>query len=464
MSQADNNASPQNTAGPSDTASDDSYRDAMLSIERALDRYKTSSSDEKEKLRQELAGLRAMHDKLSSGRVEIVVFGEISTGKSAMINALVGRDVAAVDVRGGWTKEVWQVAWDGAGYCLPGLGSSQVVLVDTPGINEVGGSTRGEMARDAAQRADLLLFVTDSDFNEVEHDSLSSLVTFHKPIIVILSKADLYSPDQRARLLHVLTQERLVGLVPAEHVVTAAADPREREYIIESADGSVRSEWRKPQPDVSELRHKILEMLDREGLAIVALNAALFAADKTDRMASLRVQLRQQRASQVVWSYATLKAIAVGLNPWGFADILGGAAVDVMMIVTLAQVYGLDLSWAHARQLAVGITKAAGFMTASVLFTTLATSAFKTLTAGHGTLLTALPQGAAAGYGSVIVGEAARYYFEHGNSWGNDGPKQVVEQILAKTDKDSVIQKLREEIRKRLRTNPHSASDEVLKK
>lgn len=435
----------------------------MNAVERALERFKNSSDVEKEKLRQELAGLRAMHDKMQCGRVEIVVFGEISVGKSALINALIGRDVAAVDVRGGWTKEVWQVAWDGAGYCLPGLGVSQVVLVDTPGINEVGGSTRGERAREAAQRADLLLFVTDSDFNEVEHDSLSSLVTFHKPIIVVLSKSDLYSPDQKARLLHVLTQERLVGLVPAEHVVTAAADPREREYIIESADGSVRSEWRKPQPDVSELRAKILEMLDREGLAIVALNAALFAADKTDRLASLRVRLRNERASQVVWSYATLKAIAVGLNPIAVADVFGGAAVDVAMIVTLAAVYNLELSWTHARQLALSIGKAAGFMTAGVLLTTLATSAFKALTIGKGTLLTALPQGAAAGYGSYIVGEAARYYFEHGSSWGGEGPKKVVEQILARTDKDSVVQKLREEIRKRLLTNPHSGNDDVLK-
>ena len=41
--------------------------------------------------------------------------GEISTGKSALINALVGRDVAAVDVQGGWTKEIWKVNWEGSG-------------------------------------------------------------------------------------------------------------------------------------------------------------------------------------------------------------------------------------------------------------------------------------------------------------------------------------------------------------
>jgi GTP-binding protein EngB required for normal cell division len=42
--------------------------------------------------------------KLETGRVEIVLFGEIDVGKSALINALVGQAVAEVDVRGGWRR------------------------------------------------------------------------------------------------------------------------------------------------------------------------------------------------------------------------------------------------------------------------------------------------------------------------------------------------------------------------
>ena len=62
-----------------------------------------------------------MAEKLAAGKVEIVVFGEISTGKSALINALVGEAVAEVNVRGGWTKDVWNLGWNGAGYVVPGL-------------------------------------------------------------------------------------------------------------------------------------------------------------------------------------------------------------------------------------------------------------------------------------------------------------------------------------------------------
>ncbi|MCE9528562.1 MAG: GTP-binding protein [Planctomycetales bacterium] len=441
------------------TQIDDHYQQALAAVEQTLDKYRRCTPAEKEKLRSELAGLRDMHDKLRSGRVEIVVFGEISTGKSALINALVGEAVASVDVQGGWTKEVWHVNWQGTGYRLPGLGDSQVVLVDTPGINEVGGAARGQMAREAAERSDLILFCTDSDLNDTEYANLVELAAFHKPIIVVLNKIDLYSREQRARLLEVLCNERLRDLVPKEQVVTSAADPREREYVIQAADGKERSEWKKPPPDTEDLKAAILEMLDKEGLALIALNAALYAADKSDRIASLRVQLRERRAMQVVWGYASTKAVAVGLNPFAFADIFGGIAIDAAMILTLAAVYGLDMKWAQARKLAVGIATAAGWMTVGVVASTLAVSALKAFTVGKSTLITALPQGAAAGYGSYIVGEAARYYFEHGASWGNESPKAVVQRILSQTDKQSVVDRLKGELLKKLQVNPYASGE-----
>lgn len=437
---------------------DDSYAQALAAVEQTLDRVRQCSDLEKSKLRAELAGLRQMHDKLTSGRVEIVIFGEISTGKSALINALVGREVASVDVRGGWTREVWHVAWDGTGYTLPGLGDSQVVLVDTPGINEVGGGPRGEMAREAAQRSDLVLFVTDSDLNETEHSALVELAAFHKPLVVVLNKLDLYSPDQRDKLLAVIRNQRLRDIVPAEHIITAAADPREREYVIQAANGSERSEWRKPPPDVAEVKALILELLDREGLSLIALNAALYAADKSDRVAALRVQLRNTRAQQVIWSYATLKVIGVGLNPVPIADVLGGTAIDAAMIGTLAAVYGLQMSRTHASRLAASIAQAAGLMTASVVASTALMSLLKGLTFGKSTLVTAVPQGLAGGFGSYIVGQAAQYYFEHGASWGGESPKTVAQKILARTDKASVLTRLKGEIGKRLAVNPYGKS------
>ena len=71
-------------------------------------------------------------------------------------------------------------------------------------------------------------------------------------------------------------------------------------------------------------------------------------------------------------------------------------------------------------------------------------------------MLTALPQGAAAGYGSYIVGQAAKYYFEHGASWGGEAPKAVVTRILEATDKQSVLERLKAEINAKLRLNKYA--------
>ncbi len=438
---------------------DEHYQQAIASVNHTLDRLRGCTDDERQHLRQDLGQLQEMVQKLTAGRVEIVVFGEISTGKSALINALVGEAVTAVDVRGGWTKEVWNVPWEGCGYCIPGLADSQVVLIDTPGLNEVGGADRGTMAREAAERADLLLFVTDSDLNETEFSALLSLATIHKPIILVFNKIDLYSPEQRTTLLEVLRDERLGEILPSQNTVMTAADPRQVEYIIEGADGSTRSEWRNPPPDVTELKTRILEILDTEGLALVALNGALYAADRSDRIAALRVRLRDTHATQTIWSYAAIKSIAVALNPIPVADLLGGTAVDVTMVITLSRIYGLDISWRHARELVTSIFKAAGWLAGGIALEytfNIASSAFKLLTAGYGTVLTALPQGAAAGFGSYLVGHAAKHYFEHGSSWGGQSPKVVVRNILAQTDKQSVLAHLKDEIKKKMGANAHS--------
>jgi uncharacterized protein (DUF697 family) len=174
-------------------------------------------------------------------------------------------------------------------------------------------------------------------------------------------------------------------------------------------------------------------------------------------MRALRVRLRNEKATATIWSYAVMKSLAVALNPGAVIDVLGGTAVDVTMVVTLAKIYGIEITMAGARDLVTSILKAAGWVMLGEAAVSYASSLFKGLTVGYGTVLTALPQGAAAGYGSYIVGQAARIYFEQGASWGEQGPKRVVTRILDNTDKESVLQRLKEEIKKKISLNPYAA-------
>jgi len=431
---------------------DRQFQEALSAVESTLDKLRRCSDEEKTRLRADITQMGEMYRKLTSGRVEIVVFGEISTGKSALINALVGKAINAVDIQGGWTKQVWGTKWEGCGYRMHSLDDSEIVLIDTPGINEVGGDDRAKMAREAAQKADLILFVTDSDLNDTEFSAILNIASMQKPIIVVLNKLDLYSPEQRRRLLEVVRDERLAEIVPPDLVVTSSADPREVEYVIESPDGKTRSEWRKPEPQVTELKVKILSILEQDGLDLIALNAALYAADKNDRIATLRMELRDRRANQIIRTYAVVKGVVVAVNPIGYVDVLGGVVVDGTMVMMLAKIYQLDMSLEKAKELAKAILKSAGWITLGEL----TGAAFKLLSFSWSTPLTLLPQAASAAFSSYVVGQAAKYYLEHGASWGGEGPKVVIRRILNNINKQSVIENFKEDIKKKLLLNPHA--------
>jgi small GTP-binding protein len=447
-----NSKSGSSSRSAANSKTDPNYLEAVKSVESTLAKLRGCSDNEREQLQNELSGLTDMYDKVTSGRVEIVIFGEISTGKSAMINALIGRAVAEVDVQGGWTKEVWGTEWDGEGYRIPGFESSEIVVVDTPGINEVGGQDRADLAETTARQADLILFVTDSDLNETEYAALVELAAVQKPMILVFNKVDLYGKEDLEKVTDLL-KGRLKDLIPADHFVRTCADPRAIEYVIEDENGKTESEWRKPEPDVGELKSLILQTLEKEGLGLIALNAAMYAADKSDRIASMRVEMRNRQADQVIWSMAATKAVAVAANPLPGLDMLGGITIDALMMVTLSKVYGLEFSMSQARGLARSLVTAGGVYALMEI----GSSVFKALTFGIGTLLTMVPQGAAAGFTSYIIGQAAKRYFEQGGSWGSDSPKEVVKEILANTDRDSVVNHLKDSIREKLNLNRHSS-------
>lgn len=424
---------------------DRDYRDALATVQRTLAHVQTAEPQERDVLVREFTALTDMARKLETGRIDIALFGEVSSGKSALINALVGQYVADVNVQGGWTREVWRVGW-GVPHAVRGLGTSEVVLIDTPGINEVNDEDRARLAMDTARACDLILFVTDADLNAREFEALTALASANKPMILVFNKKDLYTPAQRERIMDVLRSERLPHVIGAGDVVMTAADPLEREVIYELPGGGERSEWRKPPPDVEQLKVRIIEVLDGEGKALIALNASLFAADTSDKLASVKVRLRDRHAQRAIWTFAVTKAIAVAANPVPILDVGGGLAIDVSMVGTLADIYGLPMSRRNAAGLITEILLSAGWVTLGEWVTHLAANAMKASTFGAATVVTALPQGLAAGYGAYIVGQAAKYYLEHGASWGDAGPKNVVRRILASAEKDSVMDKLRSEV------------------
>jgi small GTP-binding protein len=141
---------------------------------------------ERATIEKDMREIEDFAQKLENGRLEIAAFGEVGSGKSALLNALAGETVFAVSAEHGSTDKVAKT----------GFKNTKLVLVDTPGINEAAGELRGKLAEDTVRYTDLVLFVADGDLNSVEVAAFRQLSDLHKPIVLVVNKADLYGPAQ----------------------------------------------------------------------------------------------------------------------------------------------------------------------------------------------------------------------------------------------------------------------------
>ncbi|HET9483217.1 MAG TPA: GTP-binding protein [Xanthomonadales bacterium] len=444
----------------------------------------------REALRADYEQVAAMLEKLERGDLHIAVFGRVSVGKSALLNALLGRDEFEVGVLHGTTRHGAIRAWrrtpqsaEAPGSHLPeGITEVRIApgetspsidpaaaapaaqstqastepavhLIDTPGINELDGEAREALAHEIASRADLVLFVVDGDMTASEREALALIAREQRPIVLVLNKADRYTEAERALLLDQL-RVHARGIVARENVVAVSAAPPPRTVVRVDADGRER-EAREPQPrDLAALDERIVAIVAAEGRTLAALNAVLFAGRLSDSVAARIAEARAMLAEQLIRSYCLAKGLAVAINPIPVADLLAAAALDVGLVTHLSRVYGLPLTRVEAGRLLATITGSLAALMGAIWGAHLVSSALKGVTAGLSTLLTAAAQGALAWYATLIVGRAAQEYLRHGKSWSELGPKRAVEAILASLDRDSVLREAREEILARLRRAP----------
>jgi hypothetical protein len=398
----------------------------------------------RDSLKDDFLQVEAMLDKLEHGHLHIAVFGRVSVGKSALLNALLGEQRFTVSPLHGETRHSDMAPWRE-------VEAGGVYLIDTPGINEISGEERERMAEEVAGRADLVLFVLDADLTQTELQAISSLHRRNRPLLVVLNKSDRYTLDELDLLLSSLRQ-KLKQLVAPSYIVPVSAQPAERVYLQTDEQGRERETRKRPPPDVTRLAESLWRLLEKEGMALSALNASLFAGELSDEVAARIVKVRQDVAERVVRGYCLGKGVAVALNPIPVADLVAALALDASMVTHLARVYGMSVSRGEAGELIKTIGAQMALLMATVWTVNLAASALKAGSAGLSTLVTAAAQGAMGYYTTYIVGKAAQRYFAQGRSWGSGGPKTIVQQILESVDKDSILQQAREDIRQRLRT------------
>ena len=396
----------------------------------------------RESLSHDYEAVQAMLDKIEHGHLHLSVFGRVSTGKSSLLNALIGEARFSVSPVHGETRYSSMQAWE-----EKEVGG--VFLIDTPGLDEAGGEDREALAKEVAGRSDLVIFVLDGDMTETELDALRAVLSQGRPVIVVLNKADLYTRDERDALLASI-RGKTSALLDPEHVIVAAAQPRPQIVAAIDSSGIEVTTERPRDADVSELKLKLWEILEAEGKTLAALNASLFAADLSDQVGRRILAARRELGDKLVRTYCIGKGIAVAFNPVPVADLFAAAFIDVGMVVHLSRVYDLPLSKQEAGSIVKVIVAESAALMGTVWALHFVSSALKVGTLGLSTMLTAGAQGAIAYYSTYLVGQAAGEYLAEGKSWGEGGPKKVVKEILDSLDRDTVLRDAKREIQARL--------------
>ncbi len=235
---------------------------------------------------------------------DVVIVGPTNVGKSTLYNQLIREkgDVAEVSPVPGTTK-VNQTADAGI-----------FSIVDTPGVDAVGaqGAVERQHAMTAAESADFLIILFDAvqGVKQTELQLFRDLTSLGKPYVVALNKMDLVGRRQRKTVITQVAAN--LGLKLEEVIPIQAQDGKDLERIL---------------------------------LAIVKSEPQLLAA-----LGRSMPAYRSRLAWQAIFRSATSSAV-VALTPIPIVDFIPLAAVQGMLVLSIARVYNYKLTPRRAQEL-----------------------------------------------------------------------------------------------------------------
>jgi len=158
--------------------------------------------------------------------------------------------------------------------------------------------------------------------------------------------------------------------------------------------------------------------------------------------------VRGKEVGRLIGYYMLGKALIVGVTPVPVFDILGGMAIDTLMVQRIGAIYGTDFSLTNSQSMVLQILRAWGLTAAAEYGLHVAADLMRTATLGASTVLTALPQGLAAAWSTYVVGNAANIYFRDAG-WGGRSPRDIVQDILAGAEKQktSILGPVRDQLK-----------------
>lgn len=175
--------------------------------------------------------MAGLNETPSANRVHIGFFGKRNSGKSSLVNAVTGQDLAVVsDIKGTTTDPVYK-----AMELLP-LGP--VMIIDTPGIDDEGtlGELRVKKSLQVVNKTDIAVLVIDSSTGKSREDEELITLLEEKKInyIVVLNKVDLLDikPPETGNEIYVSAKTGYnIGRLKEKIAAVAAVEGPERRIV-----------------------------------------------------------------------------------------------------------------------------------------------------------------------------------------------------------------------------------------
>ena len=272
--------------------STDTFKDELL-----------SSSRDGVDVSQALEEISEQRRRSQGGEIYIAVFGEISSGKSSLVQALVPQIELETDPRGGTTTRVQHYSWDAPS-------GDRIVIADLPGFNLEDDTEALEETR----RAHLVIFLCDSDLTGSQMAQLAYLNELEKPVVLALKKADQYS-KQDLEAFRKRFQERS-GLESSQ-IVTISTGGRE-EVIRMLGEDMEQREDRPRQPQIEALRKSVQRILDNDRELIDSMRERAVLMLAGEKLDAAKNERRNELADELVNKYSrraivgALAAVAPG--------------------------------------------------------------------------------------------------------------------------------------------------------
>ena len=279
------------------------------------------------------AELQELAARQGSSSVHLCFFGEVSSGKSSLVKALVPEADVSIDAVAGSTVDIRHYRWRDAN-------GTQILLTDVPGTGGIDGGL-DEKAEEEARRSQVVLFVCDGDLTRAERLGIEWLLALEKPLILVLNKTDRYSSAEQATLMQRLLDHLSdVGSEFSRDRVVAVSAGGQASVVRRLEDGAEETVERQRPADIAVLVVAINRLLDDGTEELDARRDRAIFHLASDKLAEAEDRYRQQRSEQIIRN-STRKAVVGALaavSPG--TDIIIQGYIGTTMTQELCRLYG----------------------------------------------------------------------------------------------------------------------------